>query len=73
MKRYEIDDVAVRMRERLAHRGEPLADVVIVQGDAKATLRLFGTLLFSKPRSRCHVKRCDPLDAELSQLEGVFV
>jgi hypothetical protein len=43
MKRYEVDDVAARMRERLAHCGEPSADVVIVQGNRKATLRLFGT------------------------------
>ncbi|MGB6348464.1 MAG: hypothetical protein WBG10_00400 [Pseudolabrys sp.] len=39
----EIDDIVSRMRERLAHRGEPSADVVVVQGDAKETLRLFGT------------------------------
>ena len=38
----EIVDVAERMRERLASRGETLADVVVIQGDAKATLRLFG-------------------------------
>ena len=38
----EIADVAERMRERLASRGEPLADVVVVQGGAKETLRLFG-------------------------------
>jgi hypothetical protein len=31
------------MRERLAHRGEPSAEVVVVQGGAKETLRLFGT------------------------------
>ena len=31
------------MRERLAHRGEPSADVVVVQGSGKDTLRLFGT------------------------------
>lgn len=42
IERYEIDDVTARMRERLAHRGGPSADLVIVQGDAKATLRLFG-------------------------------
>jgi len=39
----EIDDIASRMRERLAHRGEPSADVVMVQGGDKETLRLFGT------------------------------
>jgi hypothetical protein len=39
----EIDDVASRIRERLAHHGEPSADVVVVRGDAKETLRLFGT------------------------------
>jgi hypothetical protein len=40
---HEIDDVAARMRERLAHRGEPSAEVVVVQGDGKETLRLFGS------------------------------
>jgi len=39
----EIDDITARMRERLAHRGEASADVVMVQGDAKETLRLFGS------------------------------
>ncbi len=39
---HEIENVAARMRERLAHRGESSADVVMVQGDAKETLRLFG-------------------------------
>ena len=38
----EIEDVTARMRERLAHRGESSADVVMVQGDAKQSLRLFG-------------------------------
>ena len=38
----EIADIAERMRERLASRGEPLADIVVIQGDAKETLRLFG-------------------------------
>ena len=38
----EIADLAERMRERLASRGETLADVVVIQGDAKETLRLFG-------------------------------
>ena len=40
---HEADDLAARMRERLAHRGEPSAEVVVVQGGAKETLRLFGT------------------------------
>jgi len=39
----EIEEIAGRMRERLAHRGEPSADVVMVQGGDKETLRLFGT------------------------------
>jgi hypothetical protein len=38
----EVDDVASRMRERLAQRGESSADVVVVQGHDKETLRLFG-------------------------------
>jgi hypothetical protein len=38
----EIADLAERMRERLAFRGETMADVVVIQGDAKETLRLFG-------------------------------
>ena len=39
----EIEDVTERMRERLAHRGEASADVVLVQGDTKENFRLFGT------------------------------
>lgn len=38
----EIDEIGACMRERLANRGEPLAEVVVVQGDAKDSLRLFG-------------------------------
>jgi len=38
----EIDEIAARMRERLASRGELTADVVIVHGGGKDTLRLFG-------------------------------
>jgi hypothetical protein len=38
----EIADIAERMRERLASRGETIADVVVIQGDRKETLRLFG-------------------------------
>ena len=30
------------MRERLENRGEISADVVVVQGDTKETIRLFG-------------------------------
>jgi 2-methylcitrate dehydratase PrpD len=37
-----VDDIATRMRERLAHRGQIPADVVVVQGRGKETLRLFG-------------------------------
>ena len=40
---HEIDDIAARMRNRLAHRGEGSADVVVVQGGGKNSLRLFGT------------------------------
>jgi predicted kinase len=39
---HELENIAARMRERLAHRGESSADVVMLQGDAKETLRLFG-------------------------------
>jgi len=39
---HEIDEISARMRERLANRGELLAEVVIIQGDAKESLRLFG-------------------------------
>jgi hypothetical protein len=39
---HEVEDAVALMRERLAHRGESSADVVMVQGDAKETLRLFG-------------------------------
>jgi hypothetical protein len=40
---HEVDDIAARMRDRLAHRGEGSADVVVVQGRGKNSLRLFGT------------------------------
>ena len=38
----EIEDIAERMRERLASRGEIVAEVVMVQGAGKETLRLTG-------------------------------
>ena len=39
----EIDDLAARMRERaFVKDGEHAAAVVVVQGDSKETLRLFG-------------------------------
>ncbi|MEJ0079042.1 MAG: hypothetical protein WDO17_27140 [Alphaproteobacteria bacterium] len=38
----EIDEIAARMRERLDSRGEIGAEVVVVQGNSKATLRLVG-------------------------------
>jgi hypothetical protein len=39
----EIDEIAARMRERaLMKHGEPEAAVVVVQGESKETLRLFG-------------------------------
>ena len=37
---YELDDIAERMREKLASRGELTAEVVVVQGASKETLRL---------------------------------
>ena len=40
---HEADEIAERMRERLARRGELGADIVVIQGDTKNTLRLFGT------------------------------
>ena len=40
---YEIEEVASRMRDRLMHRGEPSAEIVVVQGETKETLRLFGS------------------------------
>ena len=43
----EIADIAERMRERLASRGETIADVVVIQGDRKETLRLFGIRAFA--------------------------
>ena len=39
----EIDDIAERMRDKIEARGEIAADVVVVQGDRKETLRLYGT------------------------------
>lgn len=39
----EIDEIAERMHEKLAARGEITADVVVVQGERKETLRLSGS------------------------------
>jgi hypothetical protein len=39
----EVDQLSAKMNDWLSHRGEPSADVVVVQGDRKETLRLFGT------------------------------
>lgn len=39
---HEIEQIASRMRDRLAHRGESSAEVVVVQGETKEALRLFG-------------------------------
>jgi hypothetical protein len=38
----EIGNIAERMREKLAFRGEVVADIVMVQGFGKETLRLTG-------------------------------
>jgi hypothetical protein len=38
----ETEHLAARMRERLAQRGETMAEVVVVQGNTKETLRLYG-------------------------------
>jgi hypothetical protein len=39
----EVDQLSAKMNDWLSHRGEPSADVVVVQGDRKETLRLAGT------------------------------
>lgn len=39
----EADAIAERMREKLQSRGEIAADVVVVQGQSKETLQLYGT------------------------------
>jgi hypothetical protein len=38
----EVEELAERLRSKLTSRGEPLADIVVVQGDNKQTLRLSG-------------------------------
>jgi hypothetical protein len=38
----EADEIAEAMREKIAARGEYAADVVVVQGEGKETLRLYG-------------------------------
>jgi len=38
----ELDEIAERLRERLQSRGELTADVVVVQGHSKETLRVVG-------------------------------
>ena len=40
---HEIDDIAAKMRERmLSKHGEQAANVVVIGGHSKETLRLFG-------------------------------
>jgi hypothetical protein len=39
----EVDQILAKMNDWLSYRGEPSADVVVVQGDRKETLRLAGT------------------------------
>jgi hypothetical protein len=48
-------ELAERMPERLASRGETMADVVVIQGDRKGTLRL--RELLGRPRARGAVQR----------------
>ncbi len=38
----EADEIAELMREKVQSRGEYAADVVVVQGEGKETLRLYG-------------------------------
>ena len=38
----EMEDVAERMRKKLAARGEHAADVVVTQGTTKETFRIYG-------------------------------
>jgi hypothetical protein len=38
----EADEIAELMREKIQSRGEYAADVVVIQGEAKETLRLYG-------------------------------
>jgi hypothetical protein len=43
LETWEIDALAEQMRRRLLSRtGEQAADVVVVQGDTRETLRIFG-------------------------------
>jgi len=38
----EAVDFAERMRDKMLSRGETMADVVVISGDTKETLRLYG-------------------------------
>jgi hypothetical protein len=40
---YEADEIAELMREKIQAHGELAADVVVVVGASKETLRLYGT------------------------------
>ena len=39
---HELDELSEQLRHKLSARGEPLANIVIVQGYSKETLRLHG-------------------------------
>ena len=43
LPRYEIDEIAARMHDRLQSRGELTAEVVVMQGQSKETFRVFGS------------------------------
>src|SRR5262249_26512712 len=64
----EVEEIAERMRARLAHRGEPTAEVVVVQGDTKETLRFYGDP-YSVSRARRAVQRCGNVRADRAGLK----
>jgi hypothetical protein len=64
---HEAENLATRMRERLAHRGELSAEVVVIQGHTKGTLRLFDSP-YSVNRVRAAMFnaaiRCTPIELD---------
>ncbi len=68
IRRRRADALAARMREKLLSRGESAADIVVVQGDRKETLRLHGTP-YSVKRVRAAMFNGAELDADRNWTE----
>ena len=66
----EADEIAELMREKIQSRGEYAADVVVIEGEAKETLRLYGAPHAVIARARGDVQRRHQLAADRTGLDA---